>query len=276
MEDTISLGKPQQTPTYTLVVVRCKGNVTWLPQVPSDWRIVVYDKCGTNTTSEFPMLKHHLTSHTAPNIGREECTTYLKYMVDYYDNLTDINVFACEDALRPYCRKEANRAHTPFDTFGAMANATQQFMTPSQPYLAYGVVEEKIEMWGEDRHSGRAKEMNIMWPYFLLPEPNSTGNGAETTILIPASPPPRVVTRQGAHFAVRKELILMRPKEAYLPIAQEIRQGSCRAKCIAMEFTWHILFGQPAVLPQRAIVPDLLNLTRCRFCKSRYSSGGTW
>ena len=51
---------------HTLVVVRCKGNPTWLSDVPSDWSIRVYEKCQKTPSTNYRVM-------TAVHAGKEEC-----------------------------------------------------------------------------------------------------------------------------------------------------------------------------------------------------------
>lgn len=252
--------------TYTVVVVRCAGNVTWLNDVPSNWRVVVYDKCGTNTSAEFNLTQHDFVSHDAPNVGSEECTTYLKYILDYYDNLTDVTVFAHDDALRPY--RKADIKHTPFDTFTELSEAVEQFMTPDRPFLHLGDYEIP-EKWGSDPYHGEA--MRTLWPFTAMPDEADPSALSKETML--QEIPECMTFMAGAHFAVRKETILRRPKHSYWPIIQKIYHSEkipgtpdCRKLCCAMERMWHVIFGQPPVLTKESMIKDLLNISHCRFC----------
>ena len=59
--------------SHTLVVVRCRGNMTWATDAPSDWTVVVHEKCedlpGKNLqaysrTIETVQLKNALVTWT--------------------------------------------------------------------------------------------------------------------------------------------------------------------------------------------------------------------
>jgi Protein of unknown function (DUF3431) len=86
---------------YTLVVVNCHDNITWLEDLPDDWSVVLYEKCGMNNAQDhLSFLKAaQLTVHTPPNEGAEECNGYLDYIYDYYYNLTSVTIFLHGDAI---------------------------------------------------------------------------------------------------------------------------------------------------------------------------------
>ena len=92
--------------TFTLVIVRCTGNLTWLVDVPKDWKIVIYEKCLSLTE---PISQNSIA--TAMNEGAEECNGYLDYIVDYYHNLTSVTVFMHDDGLAPWSKWKGG-AHT--------------------------------------------------------------------------------------------------------------------------------------------------------------------
>jgi Protein of unknown function (DUF3431) len=86
---------------YTLVVVNCQDNITWIEDVPDDWNVVLYEKCGMNNAKDhFSFLKaDQLTVHKLSNQGAEECNGYLDYIYDYYYNLTSVTIFLHGDAI---------------------------------------------------------------------------------------------------------------------------------------------------------------------------------
>ncbi|CAB9523897.1 expressed unknown protein [Seminavis robusta] len=265
----------EEDPTYTLVVVHCKVNMTWLDQVPSDWRIVVYEKCGQDAlqdTHQFPNTV--VKQHRPINAGPEECNGYFDYMHDYYNDLTTVNVFVHDDALLPFSRYKREEAHTMFETFEPIVNVTQQFVTPQQPFVHLGG-RELQEQWGMDNYDGYA--MKILWPYFAIPNNNTTTTNNKK-LTLPA-PPFKVTFKPSAHFAVHKQEILKRPQSTYWAMLQQMRFANsitdsnrgdpypdARKLCCAMERTLHLFFGQPAILPKRAMATDLLNMTECFLC----------
>lgn len=239
-------------PTHTLVVVRCQGKMDWLKDVPTDWRIIVYEKCERNPFK----LSTKYSVTTAVKAEAEECNGYFDYLFDYHDNLTDVTVFFHDDGLIPYIKQERREEaktdegfyHTPFHNFSQVVSATERFLTPAQPYLSLGV-STKEELWGTDSYHGDSEK--ILWPYLR-------------TDSVPR-PPTVIKYKPSGHMAVRKEAILSRSKETYGALLQQVRYArdvpqwlNSRMLCCAMERTWHILFGQDPILPVAAMAKELL------------------
>jgi hypothetical protein len=107
-----------------ILVVHCQESerMDWLHEdfMPSLWKVRVYEKCGQNSTK---------WSTSLPNYGSEECTAYLRYIIDEFDDLPDVNYFLQSDAflLRPG-NKFKVVAHTPFFTLEDMINVTLPLM----------------------------------------------------------------------------------------------------------------------------------------------------
>lgn len=228
--------------TYTLVVVRCKGNLTWFDDVPSNWRILVYEKCQNTAFTPYSVL-------TAVQAGSDECNGYLDYLVDYYENLTSINVFMHDDALWGYSRHRGINAHTPFDNFRQVMNATKNYLNPSQGYVTYGVRTKEENFGGDPAH---AMAQKVLWP-FLRSDDNPN--------------PPEVINyKPSAHFAVRKEAIQSRPKSTYEALLKLVRYSKdvpghyldSRRLCWSMERSWHMLFGETPDLPMKTRVFDMM------------------
>jgi hypothetical protein len=236
---------------YTLVVVRCHGDMEWLNDVPSDWRIVVYEKC-----LKHPSASTNYSVTTAIRGQAEECNGYLDYIYDNYYNLTMATIFFHEDGLIPYTKPHRSQAikagrewyHTGFYNFSEVVAATKEYLTPQQNFLHFGTGTLR-DFFGKDIYHGEAQK--VLWPYLRT----------EKSPL----PPTQIVYKPSAHMAVRKEAILARSRETYGALLQQARfskdVGSwkdSRQICCAMERMWHILFGQPPALPESAMVFNLL------------------
>ena len=105
--------------TFTLVIARCTGNLTWLVDIPKDWKIVIYKKCLSLTE---PISQNSIA--TAMNEGAKECNGYLDYIVDYYHNLTSVTVFMHNDGLASWSKWKGELVHTPFISLTDLAHAT--------------------------------------------------------------------------------------------------------------------------------------------------------
>jgi len=254
-------------PKYTLVIVRCKGNLTYLDDdmnaVPSHlqdnkWRIIIYNKCNHIAPPLSPALQQRIEAQYNPiNAGAEECNGYIDYMYDYYYNLTEITVFMHDDALAGWSKHKGPHAHTPFDTFRELANAVDDYLTPEHPFLHLGV-SELFSVWGEMPYVSEA--MKIVWPYYKA----ITGE----------LPPKSVTFKPGGHMAIRKEALQRYPRDTYFALLQQVRHGGkvgkkypdARRFCCTMEVTWHLFFGLPPIMPKRAMASDLTNHTQCKIC----------
>jgi hypothetical protein len=255
--------------SYALVVVACKAGMDWLLDVPKEWRVIVFEKCGPTigasmsinasyTKAKLLSLLSHVEFRAIENFASEECTGYFDYIMEFYHNLTDITVFMQDDGLIPYSKyTDYSSMHSPFHNFSQVADATQRFLTPSlanqsaeRGFLHFGVREIK-EPWGKDGYHGKAQQ--ALWPFFATQEnPN---------------PPQTHTFKTSANMAVRKERILLRPWDVYRGLKRHIYHsrhvidgiGDARQYCCAMERQWHMLFGEPPALPRNSMVTHLLN-----------------
>ena len=232
---------PAAKDTYALVVTRCKGNVTWLSDVPSDWSITVYEKCQMTPSTKYSVM----TAHQA---GKDECNGYLDYIVDHYDDLHPVTVFMHDDGLHPWSKWKGKQAHTPFDSFGQLVNATNEYLIPTQGYITFGVSTLR-ERFGTNEHHGLAQKM--LWPNFQTE--NMT------------YPPDKISFKPGAHFAVRRQAIQSRTKSTYEALLTQMRYSKnvpgyldSRQICCAVERMWHVLFGESPDLPMSTRVTDMM------------------
>ena len=225
--------------SYTLVVVRCRGNMTWTADVPSDWTVVVHEKCedlpGTNFTSIFTDRQ---------NDASEECTGYLDYIVNNYNKLSSVSVFMQDDGLSPWSKWKGEQAHTPFLNLTDLVKAVAKYLKRDQGFLHLGV--------STNEHQLSTELLNIIWPFLKSP-------------LVP-DPPDHFVTKPSAHMAVRREQIHFRNLSTYQDLLYMLRNHKkfvpenidLRDVCCQLEGSWHVLFGQPAELPTSAFVMDQL------------------
>jgi len=246
----------------TLVVVVCNKPTQWLEYVPPNYRLVVYQKCGKSVGnnisklfSDFEEINH------LPNFASEECSSYLHYMLTYYRNLTDITLFLHDDSLMGM---RGDKDHTQFRTFPELDDAINRLFLASnkgkRSYMSLG--SEYLTEYAEYPSHGQA--MKSMWPFFVDRDTNE--ESAEKSTF-----PLEIGFQPGAQIAVRKERILARPKDVYEGLNRHIlygytipnHLGGARAHCCALERTWHILLGEPAILPSDSISSDLLNKTKC-------------
>eukprot|EP00539_Tryblionella_compressa_P008725 CAMPEP_0178763266 /NCGR_PEP_ID=MMETSP0744-20121128/17049_1 /TAXON_ID=913974 /ORGANISM="Nitzschia punctata, Strain CCMP561" /LENGTH=300 /DNA_ID=CAMNT_0020418129 /DNA_START=24 /DNA_END=923 /DNA_ORIENTATION=+ len=230
--------------TYTMLVVRCRANLTWISDLPSDWRVVVYEKCGQTTIGNENITVFHNKAMT--NVAPEECSSYVDYVYDFYHDLTDVTVFMQDDWMATVEKfKVINSPHTTFTNISELAAVTKHLMEEPKDgriphFLHYGK-QEYVEGFGRDPYHGVAEQ--ALWP--LIASARLEANSTTTS-----TKPPEVITfRPGATFAVRKDRILANPRETYHAIKSHILiDGSSstsqekmyehRRSCCAMERMW--------------------------------------
>lgn len=112
---------PPARPSVQLVVAHCTEDLGWLAQVPEDIGIVVYNK-STAPDAAAAQLPPRAALHTLPNRGRE-ADTYLSYIIEHYDDLPDVAIFAQGHPFE----------HSP-DFLGLLGeHARALYRTPVQP-----------------------------------------------------------------------------------------------------------------------------------------------
>lgn len=241
-----------------LALVHClEDNMSYLDQVPNSWSpFIVYETCGQQS--------HPTASMPFKNAGSEECTAYLDYIITHYEKLPDISIFLQADALRGYQptvkSKVANeagwRGHTPFNNITEMASHTlQMFNTKSQHsstnrgFLHFGPPRDEwpggFGTKSVRNYSSFSKDyLGELWDDMGFSFDNSTGNDTQ------------INTRPNACFAVGKERILSIKKETYQTIQKKILLSGNKEtppeayrRCYCLELSWHVLFGEPPILP---------------------------
>mmetsp|Transcript_10551 Transcript_10551/g.19689 ORF Transcript_10551/g.19689 Transcript_10551/m.19689 type:complete len:337 (-) Transcript_10551:1924-2934(-) len=237
--------------TYGVTVVHCKEQrMEWMKGIPKDWKLTVYETCRQNISYASLPFK---------NAGSEECTAYLSNIIDNYHDLPDINIFLQSDAFLDHGKKKKDyyTEHTPFWTFSELVNATRSWADSShgKGYLAYGP-DFQVVVKNINADNGYL----IYYPreYFeLMGLTYSTISDSDT----------RVEGRSGACFAVHKERIHNIPVEKYQSLKQSILQENgdlSRRKCCALENIWHVIFGEPYVIPIHSTVQHIWDLLRKR------------
>jgi hypothetical protein len=203
-----------------------------------EWRIIVYEKCSSNKSTSFSTLSAH-------QLGAEECNGYLDYLVDYYDDFTDITVFMHDDGLWPWSKSRGSGAHSPFSNFTQLVNALDRY---HEDFLHLGVYGFTKKEFFDDPYSGLP--LQFIWPYLK-------------SKVVP-KPPSEFTFKASAHMVVHKKALYTRPKWVYQALLEHARTAEdilnaadpSRRFCCALENAWHILFGQPAVLPMKNMLAD--------------------
>jgi hypothetical protein len=263
--------------TYAILIVRCTRSLSWIKDVPNEWKIIVYEKCGLNTTTHDNVTRVVSYSKNMKNVGAEECSSYLDYIYEFYDHLQDVTVFLQDDWNADEPKFKNNKfagAHTPFQNFIDLASTTEDLMNENDNlrFVHYGT-KELVQWFGESGYYGIAQQ--ALWPFFVRDAEEGHRDGGDdyrnNNIIIP---PEKIVFRPGATFAVKKDRILERPRDVYFHLRNfMLVDGSIhvddehnhefqpRKMCMAMERMWHILFGEPPVIPSNSTVMHRFNPT---------------
>jgi hypothetical protein len=196
-------------------------------------------------------------------------TAYLDYLISFYHSLTDVTVFLQDDALIPYQNPDhSGIKHTPLHNVSQLETVTRRGFANNRigfvdsdgaspaGFLHYGSL-TMLEAFGIDNYHGRA--LFALWPFFAT---------ADTP-----EPPETFTFKPAACFAVRKERILQRSLATYQGLTAHIYYSSFTKKqndkdnwignerqyCCAMERIWHVLFGEPPILPTKSMITTYMN-----------------
>lgn len=242
---------------FGLAVAHCEEDylASWIDEVDgvtlldgngrptsTSWNVTVYERCDQRVSSKY--------SKSQRNVGSEECTAYLRYIIDRYDDLPEIIYFLQPDALRLNPR---GHQHTNFSSFQELVAASAPLML-SDSYLSSersgfssgsqvgflnlgnDTIDETRLIQREGPNSNPVEIIDMM------------KNGAplyeEDTML-------ELVT--GACFAVRRERILEQPSEFYKDLMLAVMTHEDPMwTCFSLEATWHVVFGEPLAIPKEA------------------------
>lgn len=228
--------------TYGITIVHCneaKTNMAWLDDVPKEWKITVYEKCGHSFSPASKPLK---------NIGSEECTAYLSTMIDQYDNLPDINLFVQADILLGFGKRgKLATQHSPFVHFPELVDYTHTWAKEGKgKFLAYG---PEIDMM---------KNINRrLYFYHWYVKELFDRLGLEYT-----KDSTNIQGRSGACFAVHRDRILGNSVEKYKEMRESIlnKEGDTNQilrECSTLENTWHLVLGESYIIPQESTLEHL-------------------
>lgn len=241
---------------FGLAVAHCDEDfMTWIDAVDeiflpnrrgkpkqTRWDTAVYERCGQSVST-----KH---SQWQRNSGSEECTAYLQYIVDRYDELPEIIYFLQPDALG--FNRAKGHQHTIFSSLKEMVAATA-------PLMALNAAREDSNddappigflALGKDAGADKAK---------LVQPQNPNNNPVEVLELMDKRVQPAYDNATmlelvpGGCFAVRRERIYTQSLKYYNDLLTSIVDSEDgRRMCRSLESTWHIIFGEPLAIPNRA------------------------
>ena len=203
---------------FELVVARHQENLNWLRRVPPHYAVAVYNKgCPPD---QLPPRRHQQLI-PLPNVGRED-SAYLSHIVDRYETLADLTVFA---QGKPFDHVPSFHRHLRDITTGRLR---------VRPFAWLGFIID------EDDAAGRLLFQKWV-PGEVLPL------RAFWHALWGRQPPTRVVFYPSAHFAVRATHIRAQPRSFYEKALQLSQTMPHAAHCF--ERTWDQVFAVDGVPP---------------------------
>ena len=202
-----------------LVVARYREDLRWLRKVPRWFRLAVYNK---GPSRPFLPYRRDLTLTHLPNTGRED-QAYLQHIVEHYDRLADVTVFA---QGWPF-------DHVP-DFHKALRRLAWNQMTVAD-FLWLGFIIDEDD----------AEGARLFQPWM-----RSAGGGrlpldAFCRRLWNEAAPALVTFYPGAHFAVHAALIRRQPRDYYERALELSADLPHAAHCF--ERMWDRFFGVDGV-----------------------------
>ncbi|KAK6530816.1 hypothetical protein TWF281_007653 [Arthrobotrys megalospora] len=203
-----------------------KEDATWVAKKLPGWRPAIY-AVDSRTDKDY--------LHVAVNKGRESMP-YLTYLIDYYDDLSDINVFihAHEDG---YPRAWHNEPQSAKYSAAKMLDLLRLDNVREKGYVNLRCnpnpgCPAELHPNGETFEKGRIEiGWKKLWKHMY---------GNET---YPAS----VGVACCAQFAVTREKVHEQPKEFYEKLMDWLLTTDEEDAGRVFEYFWHMMFGMPAV-----------------------------
>lgn len=279
--------KPSERPTVDVVICYCAERLVWLRafhKIP--WReedrstamrrhvaLRIYHKCGGATLAERDAERKRLlqdwggyfrsvdTRFVDDVVRADDCSAYLAYIADNYDDLPDYTVFLHADAPEHIPSLElltetvfaASRGYLPEET--GFAHLAHNHVLHHVGCENGGVCEART-MDGF--------EFPTMWK-------NVFGSS-----IAPSLAAGELNAYCCVQFLVKRERIQMRPRSFYqraldyfggsaqsyydlFPAGKVVRPSDAlgRTPCQLAMYIWHVMFGEPLALPRRQRDPSL-------------------
>lgn len=204
--------------TKKILIAHYNENLDWLQNLNFDGEVVVYSKTNQSNPERFIGI----------NKG-QEVPMYLKYIIDFYDNLPDKTLFLHghlhsphQDYDSKYICENLNWGHSDYFS----VNKRDWYQEVSNSFCLSGPA---FDMW-----------LKQNW-YILQNRLEFPNNG--------------LFFYSGAQFAVNKELILSHPKEFYVNLYNWVLntvidtppQTSNEIISRIFEYIWHYIFTNKTV-----------------------------
>lgn len=229
---------------------------------PIHWDVSVYERCGQQVSPKYSTFQR--------NLGSEECTAYLKYIVDRYEALPEMVYFLQPDALSFNTVK--GHQHTNFSSLSTLVAASAPLMTAT----SFNSIVDTEQQQQQQETTGNQQQPNIIsqHPDQPLGFLNLGNMEIDSTRLVtpegPNNNPVEILQYMedraptyddesylelvpGACFVVRRERILAQPLQFYKELILQIAAREDEAwTCFSLEATWHVIFGEPLAIPPQS------------------------
>lgn len=191
-----------------IVVSRYHKNVSWIYKLAfiCDVNILIYDKENPDNIFNIPVNKGH------------EASTYLRYIIDYYDTLSTYTFFVQDDEYAWH------HSGTIEEQFCNALNSGQEYYN----------INDKCPL--DDFHRSAYKPAYLKW-YNEYIEPH---------VPLSSLPADWMTGQRGcAQFLVHKNRIRRFPKEFYQTLYDWLLQTDIQGNipAVFLEWTWHVLWG---------------------------------
>lgn len=239
---------PKRAPLVHVVVCHCRESLDWLTDghfpVPAREEAVVdlfvYEKCSSQPENLAAMRErfHHVavTPVEDGDVRRDECSAYLRHLVDRYHDPADFALF---------------------------------FQADASDHMQWGYL--ALVMRAIAKHSLQASFVHLNHPRLVA----SLSPCRQEVFRRVFDRPPREMLGSYccAQFLVSRERWLANPLERYERMFRMLFEESpaeCHdipghsTHCLMYEVYWHVLFGESDDLPERASNPGLPLMLRTR------------
>jgi hypothetical protein len=195
-----------------IVVSRWREDISWIDVYLGDIDHIVYTKEDT------------LALHNILNNKAQEATCYLRYIIDYYEKLPEIVVFL-------HAHRHAWHQQDPDD----VVKGLRTLQWGKYEYMPLQTKHMTNTQFRKNDTNRQFAFNYLLWTEVL----HELGQ-----------PPDTIVCPCCASFAIKRQAILRRSKSFYeniynfLQTTKEANSVTSRT----MEFTWHIIFGQPHIM----------------------------
>ena len=206
-----SVWNPARNYSKIIVISRWREDISWIDLYVGDIDHVVYNK------------EDMLASHNVPNNKAQEATCYLRYIIDYWGKFPEIVVFL-------HAHRFAWHQQGPDDMVSGLK---------SLQWGKYDYMPLQTSMLTHSWFRERDNNLQYAFNHFLWEQ-----------VLSELGPPPEIIVCPCcAAFAIKREAILRRSKSFYENIYNFLQATNITnfISSRTMEYTWHIIFGQPHV-----------------------------